>query len=160
MYETDRIRFAEKVLKAVKGEKGIVEPTFIYLSGVPGGDAIQKETGCDFFSVPVELGVSIISLPRATSLQTNIMPGQRCRKGSQPTHQHQRGREGPPQGCCRRSQGQHLQGSHLRSQPSSKVIAPLLFLFLFISNSSFSIEFSKSISQLSRVRCVSTGKNS
>ena len=50
-------RFAEKVIKAVKGESGIVEPTFVYLPGVDGGDAIAKETGVDFFSVPVELGV-------------------------------------------------------------------------------------------------------
>jgi malate dehydrogenase len=51
-------RFAEKVLRALKGEKGIVEPSFIYLSGVPGGEAIAKETGLDFFSVPVELGTN------------------------------------------------------------------------------------------------------
>jgi len=49
-------RFSEKVLKALGGEKGIVEPTFIYLPGVPGGDVIAKETGLEFFSVPVELG--------------------------------------------------------------------------------------------------------
>ena len=52
-------RFAESILKAVKGEKGIVEPTFVYLPGVEGGDAIQKATGVDYFSVPVELGVSL-----------------------------------------------------------------------------------------------------
>ncbi|KAL9640494.1 MAG: hypothetical protein Q9164_000244 [Protoblastenia rupestris] len=51
-------RFAEKVIKASKGEKGIVEPTFVYLPGVAGGDAIVKETGVDYFSVPVELGPS------------------------------------------------------------------------------------------------------
>lgn len=51
--------FAEKVVRAVKGEKGIVEPSFVYLPGVSGGDAIQKATGCEFFSVPIELGVSI-----------------------------------------------------------------------------------------------------
>ena len=51
-------RFAERVLRAKKGESGIVEPTFVYLPGVSGGDAIAKETGCDYFSVPVELGVS------------------------------------------------------------------------------------------------------
>ena len=50
-------RFAEKIIKASKGEKGIVEPTFIYLPGVSGGDAIVKESGVDYFSVPVELGV-------------------------------------------------------------------------------------------------------
>jgi len=49
-------RFAEKIVKAVKGETGIVEPTFVYLPGVEGGEAIAKITGCDFFSVPVELG--------------------------------------------------------------------------------------------------------
>ncbi|KAL1302480.1 hypothetical protein AAFC00_002871 [Neodothiora populina] len=49
-------RFAEKLIKAVKGESGITEPTFVYLAGVEGGDAIAKETGCEFFSVPVELG--------------------------------------------------------------------------------------------------------
>jgi malate dehydrogenase len=50
--------FAEKLVKALKGEKGIVEPSFVYLPGVNGGDAIQKATGCEFFSVPIELGVS------------------------------------------------------------------------------------------------------
>lgn len=52
-------RFAEAVLKGLSGEKNIVEPSFVYLQGVPGGEAIHKETGCDFFSVPVELGVSV-----------------------------------------------------------------------------------------------------
>ncbi len=55
--QLSRIRFAEKVIKAVKGEKGIVEPTYIYLPGVDGGEAIAKEVGVDYFSVPVELGV-------------------------------------------------------------------------------------------------------
>lgn len=52
-------RFAEKVIRAAKGESGIVEPTFVYLPGVDGGDAIVNETGCEFFSVPVELGVRL-----------------------------------------------------------------------------------------------------
>lgn len=50
-------RFAEKLIKASKGEKGIIEPTYIYLPGVPGGLDIAKEVGVDYFSVPVELGV-------------------------------------------------------------------------------------------------------
>ena len=54
-------RFAEAVIKASKGEKGIVEPTFVYLPGVPGGEEIAKATGIDFFSTPVELGVSHFS---------------------------------------------------------------------------------------------------
>lgn len=49
-------RFAEKVLRAVKGEHGIVEPSYVYLPGIAGGEEIQKLTGCDFFSVPIELG--------------------------------------------------------------------------------------------------------
>ncbi|CAD6448402.1 701f2b28-0fbe-410d-b0b3-e8d4189f25d7 [Sclerotinia trifoliorum] len=63
-------RFAEKVLKALNGEKGIVEPTFIYLPGVPGGEAIAKETGLDFFSVPVELGTN--GADKAQNPLTNI----------------------------------------------------------------------------------------
>ncbi|KAF2004466.1 malate dehydrogenase-like protein [Amniculicola lignicola CBS 123094] len=49
-------RFAEKLIRAVKGEKGLVEPSFVYLPGVSGGDAIAKIVGSDFFSVPIELG--------------------------------------------------------------------------------------------------------
>lgn len=50
-------RFTRSVIKAVKGEKGIIEPSYVYLPGVEGGDAIAKEVGVDFFSVPIELGV-------------------------------------------------------------------------------------------------------
>ncbi|KAI9796813.1 MAG: hypothetical protein M1833_005956 [Piccolia ochrophora] len=53
-----RKSFAEKVLKAVRGEKGIIEPTYTYLPGVEGGDAIVQATGCDYYSVPIELGTS------------------------------------------------------------------------------------------------------
>lgn len=52
-------RFTEKIIKAANGESGIVEPTFVYLPGVEGGDEIAKATGCDYFSVPVELGVRV-----------------------------------------------------------------------------------------------------
>ncbi|KAI0406606.1 malate dehydrogenase [Xylaria palmicola] len=62
-------RFAEKVLKALKGEKGLVEPSFVYLPGVPGGEEIQKATGLDFFSVPVELG------PNGAEKATNPLAG-------------------------------------------------------------------------------------
>jgi len=43
-------------MKALNGESGIVEPAYVYLPGVSGGDEIHKATGCDFFSVPIELG--------------------------------------------------------------------------------------------------------
>jgi len=50
-------KFAESVLKAVKGQSGIVQPSFVYLPGVPGGDAVQKSVdGLDYFSTNVELG--------------------------------------------------------------------------------------------------------
>ncbi len=50
-------RFAESIMRAANGEKGIVEPTFIHLDGNKGGDAVKKEVnGLDYFSVNVELG--------------------------------------------------------------------------------------------------------
>ncbi|KAJ5715041.1 malate dehydrogenase [Penicillium malachiteum] len=62
-------RFAEAVIKAFKGEKGIVEPTFVYLPGVTGGDAIVKATGVEFFSTPVELG------PNGAEKAINMLDG-------------------------------------------------------------------------------------
>jgi len=49
-------RFAERVMKAMKGDDNIVESTFVYMPGVKGGDEIAKHTGCDYFSVPVKIG--------------------------------------------------------------------------------------------------------
>ncbi|KAI0646754.1 malate dehydrogenase [Trametes meyenii] len=52
--------FAEKIVRAAKGEKGIVAPTFVNLAAdKEGGDALKKEIGqdLDYFSAPVELGV-------------------------------------------------------------------------------------------------------
>ncbi|KAK9769295.1 putative Malate dehydrogenase [Seiridium cardinale] len=63
-------RFAEKVLKAAKGEKGLVEPSYVYLPGVPGGKEIAEKYGVDFFSVPVELGPS--GVEKATDILANI----------------------------------------------------------------------------------------
>ncbi|KAK6349722.1 hypothetical protein TWF696_006001 [Orbilia brochopaga] len=50
-------KFAEALLRAGNNETGIVEPTYIYLPGVPGGKEIQDTVGgLEFFAVPVELG--------------------------------------------------------------------------------------------------------
>ncbi|KAK3374972.1 lactate/malate dehydrogenase [Podospora didyma] len=49
-------RFAEKLLKAINGAKGLVEPSYVYIKDIPGGEEIYKRTGVDFFSVPIELG--------------------------------------------------------------------------------------------------------
>jgi len=67
------------VIKASQGEKGIVEPSFVYLPGVTGGDAIAKATGTDFFSVPIELGVSGYQSQRSAA--ANNHPAQRRREG-------------------------------------------------------------------------------
>jgi len=51
--------FAAKVLRAVKGEKGIVAPSYVNLAADPaGGDALKKEIGkeLEYFSSNVELG--------------------------------------------------------------------------------------------------------
>ena len=61
-------RFAERVLQAVKGKSGVVEPTFVYLPGIEGGDAIVKETGCEYFSMPVQIG------PKGAEKIENILP--------------------------------------------------------------------------------------
>ena len=52
--------FAGKILRALKGEKGIIAPTYVNLDAdAAGGAAIKKEIGKDlaYFSAPVELGV-------------------------------------------------------------------------------------------------------
>ncbi|VDC07241.1 unnamed protein product [Peniophora sp. CBMAI 1063] len=51
--------FATKVLKAIRGEKGIIAPTYVHLSAdEAGGAALKKELGTDleFFSANVEIG--------------------------------------------------------------------------------------------------------
>jgi len=53
--------FAGKVIRAIKGEKGIIAPTFVNLaSDKTGGDALKKELGTEleYFSAPVELGIN------------------------------------------------------------------------------------------------------
>ncbi|KAJ5279893.1 malate dehydrogenase [Penicillium angulare] len=67
-------RFSEAVIRAAKGEKGVVEPTFVYLPGVPGGDAIAKATGVEFFSTPVELG------PSGVEKAINVLDGVTARE--------------------------------------------------------------------------------
>ncbi|KAK2731959.1 hypothetical protein FQN57_003065 [Myotisia sp. PD_48] len=52
-------RFAMSVIRASSGkEQGIVEPSYVYLPGITGGEAVAKRTGVDFFSLPVTLGPS------------------------------------------------------------------------------------------------------
>lgn len=48
--------FAQAVIKAFQGQTGIVEPAYVYLPGVSGGEAIARELGVDYFAVPVKFG--------------------------------------------------------------------------------------------------------
>jgi hypothetical protein len=50
----------------MKGAKGLVEPSYVYLPGVPGGKEIAEKVGIDFFSVPIELGVCLSPPPSTT----------------------------------------------------------------------------------------------
>ena len=53
--------FTEKLLRALKGETGLVAPTFVHLDAdVEGGKTVKSEIGAplDFFATRVELGVS------------------------------------------------------------------------------------------------------
>ena len=55
--------FAGKIIRAVKGEKGIVAPTYVNLAAdTVGSEALRKEIGKDveYFSAPVELGVCFL----------------------------------------------------------------------------------------------------
>lgn len=54
--------FAFKVLRAIKGEKGIVAPSYVNLAADrEGGEVVKRELGkeLEYFSAPVELGVSL-----------------------------------------------------------------------------------------------------
>lgn len=57
--------FASKVIRAIKGEKGIVSPSYVSLEADPsGGKELEKEieTSLAFFSANVELGVRAVWL--------------------------------------------------------------------------------------------------
>ena len=60
-YSESGNEFALKVLRALKGETGVVAPSFVHLSAdSEGGERVRKELGeegLEYFSVPVEIGV-------------------------------------------------------------------------------------------------------
>ncbi|KAG8952343.1 hypothetical protein FRC04_004771 [Tulasnella sp. 424] len=52
-------QFANLIIEAIKGKKGIVTPSYVNLTAdIAGGETVKKELGADveYFSVPVELG--------------------------------------------------------------------------------------------------------
>ena len=57
--------FAFKLLRAIKGEKGVVAPSYVHLTAdAEGGKKVQEEVGAqlEYFSSRVELGVCFILL--------------------------------------------------------------------------------------------------
>lgn len=51
--------FAAKLLRAIKGETGIVSPSYVNLAADEGGKKVVEELGAEiaYFSTRVELGV-------------------------------------------------------------------------------------------------------
>lgn len=65
------IRIAERACRALKGEKGLRECTFVYLPGIDGGKEIAETIGVDYFSAPVEFGVSEANTHAGRALLSN-----------------------------------------------------------------------------------------
>ncbi|KAH7882218.1 malate dehydrogenase [Phlebopus sp. FC_14] len=72
--------FAGKVIRALKGEKGIITPSYVNLTADKnGGNALKKELGKDleYFSAPVELGPdgveNINALGNITPAETTLI---------------------------------------------------------------------------------------
>jgi len=72
--------FANKIVRAIKGEKGIVAPSFVALEADPaGGAALAKELGTEleFFSSRIELGPNgvekIHTLGKITPAETELV---------------------------------------------------------------------------------------
>ena len=52
-------RFLNSLLQGMRGARGIIEPAFVYLPGIPGGDCLRQfVNGLEYFSINVELGVN------------------------------------------------------------------------------------------------------
>ncbi len=49
-------KFANSILKAISGEKNIIEPTYVHLEGIEGGKEVAAKLGVKYFTLPVELG--------------------------------------------------------------------------------------------------------
>jgi malate dehydrogenase len=92
-------RFAQAIIKALKGETGIVEPAYVYLPGVPGGEEVAKDLRVDYFAVPIEFNAqgAVKAYPigklsayeedllrtAIAELKGNIANGEACIKGAE-----------------------------------------------------------------------------
>lgn len=65
------------ILKAINGESGIIEETYLYLPGIPGGKDIAATLGVDYFAVPVEFGtegaVKAYPIGSLSDYETNLL---------------------------------------------------------------------------------------
>jgi malate dehydrogenase len=65
------------ILKALSGESNVIEETYLYLPGIPGGEEISNELGVDYFAVPVEFGragaVKAHPLGRLSGYETKLL---------------------------------------------------------------------------------------
>ena len=61
----------------MSGESKVIEETYLYLPGVPGGKEIAAELGVDYFAVPVEFGragaVKAYPLGRLSNYETKLL---------------------------------------------------------------------------------------
>lgn len=48
--------FALAIIKASQGQSGVVEPAYVYLPGLQGGEAVAHALGVSYFAVPVSFG--------------------------------------------------------------------------------------------------------
>lgn len=89
---------------------------------------MKKATGLDFFSVPVELGVSYQPhfIPSHPSVADIVILAQRRGEGHQPSRWHHRKGEDSSGGRREGTKGEHREGHQLRPQPSSEVNHPSL----------------------------------
>lgn len=59
------------------GESDIVEETYLYLPGIPGGQVTATELGVDYFAVPVKFGragaVEAYPLGQLSDHETNLL---------------------------------------------------------------------------------------
>ena len=49
---------AERACRAIKGEKGMRECSFLYMPGIEGGNEVASAVGVDYYSAPVEFAAS------------------------------------------------------------------------------------------------------
>lgn len=79
--------FANKVIKALAGEKGLVAPSYVHLDAdKEGGAVLKKEIGkeLDYFSTNIQIGVTEFQCVCDQLIDSAFVAAYRCRKNSSP----------------------------------------------------------------------------